>query len=67
MSVKQDRFTFFGVLVAVVIVVLGYLQIAQMYPVAGREDRLPEDASAPSSGSDGRLSTPHEHEEESRP
>lgn len=38
MSVQQDRFTFFGVLAAVVIVVLGYLQISQFYPVAGRGD-----------------------------
>ena len=36
MSVRQDRFTFFGVLIAVVIVVLGYLQLGQLYPVAGR-------------------------------
>ena len=38
MSVRQDRFTFFGVLVAVVIVVLGYLQLGQLYPVTGRGD-----------------------------
>jgi len=38
MSVRQDRFTFFGVLIAVVIVVLGYLQLGQLYPVAGRGD-----------------------------
>jgi len=37
MSVRQDRFTFFGVLVAVVIVVLGYLQLGQLYPVVGRD------------------------------
>ena len=37
MSVRQDRFTFFGVLIAVVIVVLGYLQLGQLYPVAGRD------------------------------
>lgn len=44
MSVRQDRFTFFGVLVAVVIVVLGYLQLGQLYPVAGREDSSGHDA-----------------------
>ena len=38
MSVQQDRFTFFGVLAAVVIVVLGYLQLSQLYPIAGRGD-----------------------------
>lgn len=38
MSVQQDRFTFFAVLVAVVVVVLGYLQLGQLYPVAGRGD-----------------------------
>ncbi|MFN3168292.1 MAG: hypothetical protein ACE37H_14630 [Phycisphaeraceae bacterium] len=36
MSLKQDRLTFFGVLVAVVIAVLGYLQLGSMYPVQGR-------------------------------
>lgn len=39
MSVQQDRCTFFGVLVAVVIVVLGYLQLSQLYPVAGNKNR----------------------------
>lgn len=38
MSVQQDRMTFFGVLIAVVVVVIGYLQLGQMYPVAGRAD-----------------------------
>ena len=38
MSVQQDRLTFFGVLAAVAIVVLGYLQLGRLYPVAGRED-----------------------------
>ena len=38
MSVRQDRYTFFGVLAAVVIVVLGYLQLGRMYPLTGRED-----------------------------
>lgn len=44
MSVQQDRFTFFGVLAAVVIVVLGYLQLGQLYPVEGREDGVARDA-----------------------
>lgn len=43
MSVRQDRFTFFGVLAAVVIVVLGYLQLGQLYPVAGRGDASAHD------------------------
>ena len=43
MSVKQDRYTFFGVLAAVVIVVLGYLQLGRLYPVAGRADHTPDD------------------------
>ncbi|MEM6260128.1 MAG: hypothetical protein AAF711_16255 [Planctomycetota bacterium] len=43
MSVQQDRFTFFGVLIAVVIVVLGYLQLSQLYPVAGRADDTAQD------------------------
>lgn len=38
MSVQQDRLTFFGVLAAVAIVVVGYLQLGRLYPVAGRED-----------------------------
>lgn len=38
MSVRQDRYTFFGVLAAVVIVVLGYLQLGRMYPLTGRDD-----------------------------
>lgn len=49
MSVQQDRFTFFGVLAAVVIVVLGYLQLSQLYPVAGR-------------GDDSAHDTPNDHE-----
>lgn len=54
MSDQQDRFTFFGVLVAVVIVVLGYLQLSQRYPIAG-SDRHPTpglsaDADEPGSG-----------------
>ncbi|MEM9346583.1 MAG: hypothetical protein AAGB26_08190 [Planctomycetota bacterium] len=44
MSVQQDRFTFFGVLIAVVIVVLGYLQLSQLYPVTGRADDTTHDA-----------------------
>ncbi len=36
MSLRQDRLTFFGVLVAVVIAVLGYLQLGSMYPLEGR-------------------------------
>lgn len=38
MSVQQDRLTFFGVIVAVVVVVIGYLQLGRMYPTAGRAD-----------------------------
>lgn len=38
MSVQQDRLTFFGVLIAVVVVVLGYLQLGKLYPVAGRAE-----------------------------
>jgi Tfp pilus assembly protein PilV len=38
MSVRQDQFTFFGVLIAVVIVVIGYLQLSRLYPVTGRGD-----------------------------
>lgn len=34
MSLNQDRLTFFGVLVAVVVVVLGYLQLGHLYPTA---------------------------------
>lgn len=42
MSVRQDRFTFFGVLIAVVIVVIGYLQLSRLYPdpVSGRDDSV---------------------------
>lgn len=36
MSFEQDRLTFIGVLIAVVVVVLGYLQLGQFYPTAGR-------------------------------
>lgn len=36
MSFRQDRLTFFGVLAAVVIAVLGYLQLGTLYPVQGR-------------------------------
>lgn len=38
MSLRQDRLTFFGVLIAVVIAVLGYLQLGSMYPLQGRAD-----------------------------
>lgn len=37
MSLNQDRLTFFGVLIAVVVVLLGYLQLGQVYPVAGKD------------------------------
>ena len=40
MSFRQDRLTFFGVLVAVVIAVLGYLQLGSLYPVEGRAQTL---------------------------
>ena len=46
MSVRQDRFTFFGVLVAVVIVVIGYLQLSRLYPVAGRGDSVVQQPNA---------------------
>ncbi|MEM1354916.1 MAG: hypothetical protein AAGH88_08535 [Planctomycetota bacterium] len=38
MSIGQDRLTFYGVLVAIVIAVIGYIQIAKLYPVAGRTE-----------------------------
>lgn len=38
MSIGQDRLTFFGVLAAIVVAVVGYFQIAKMYPVAGRSE-----------------------------
>jgi len=38
MSLRQDRLTFFGVLVAVLIAVLGYLQLGSMYPIQGRAE-----------------------------
>ncbi len=42
MSFRQDRLTFFGVLAAVVIAVLGYLQLGSLYPVEGRA-QTPQD------------------------
>ena len=36
MSVQQDRLTFIGVLAAVVVVVVAYLQLGRLYPTAGR-------------------------------
>lgn len=38
MSLGQDRLTFIGVLAAIVVAVVGYFQIAKMYPVAGRTE-----------------------------
>lgn len=46
MSARQDRYTFFGVLAAVVIVVLGYLQLGQLYPLTGRGDDGLDDTQA---------------------
>ena len=43
MSVHQDRLTFFGVLIAVVIVVIGYLQLSSLYPIEGREANAAQD------------------------
>ena len=60
MSVRQDRFTFFGVLIAVVIVVLGYLQLGQLYPVAGREDNSSHDAEEVKAGVDDSGEAPLE-------
>jgi Tfp pilus assembly protein PilV len=62
MSVQQDRFTFFGVLIAVVIVVLGYLQIAQLYPVAGRGDAASStrNTSPPADDAGQRTTAPRE-------
>lgn len=60
MSVRQDRFTFFGVLVAVVIVVLGYLQLGQLYPVAGRDDGSGHDAKEAEGGIDDSGEAPLE-------
>lgn len=45
MSVQQDRLTFFGVLIAVVVVVIGYLQIGGFYPAAGHAQPDNADAS----------------------
>ena len=61
MSRRQDRLTFFGVLAAVVVVVLGYLQLGQLYPTTGRTDAsqaTPDeleggDEDAPQQGLDG--------------
>lgn len=52
MSVQQDRLTFFGVLIAVVVVVIGYLQLGGMYPTAGRADASPGDDAVQSSEED---------------
>ena len=41
MSIRQDRLTFFGVLIAVVIAVIGYLQIGALYPVQGQAQSTP--------------------------
>lgn len=35
MSVQQDRLTFFGVLLALFVVVVGYLQLGRIYPMTG--------------------------------
>ena len=48
MSVKQDRLTFFGVLIALVVVVIGYLQLGQIYPIAGRAASSSSEESAES-------------------
>lgn len=61
MSFRQDRLTFFGVLIAVVIAVLGYLQLGSIYPVEGRAqssgergDEVEKKKDEPSSDSDVR-------------
>lgn len=64
MSVRQDRLTFFGVLAAVVIVVLGYLQLGRIYPVAGRDApseaqaQQPDGQHEPGAASDEGLAQP---------
>lgn len=65
MSVRQDRLTFFGVLAAVIIVVLGYLQLGQLYPVAGRQ--TPAAASASDRPAEPRQATPVDEESDTRP
>ncbi|MBX2851714.1 MAG: hypothetical protein KTR15_08220 [Phycisphaeraceae bacterium] len=62
MSVRQDRYTFFGVLAAVVIVVLGYLQLGRMYPLTGREDVAADQVPEEESGSDETGLAPREGE-----
>lgn len=62
MSVRQDRYTFFGVLAAVVIVVLGYLQLGQMYPLAGREDVTAEQTPKEAQETEETGLTPREGE-----
>ena len=37
MSVVRDRLTFFAVMVAVCVAVVGYLQLANLYPTQGRD------------------------------
>lgn len=66
MSVRQDRFTFFGVLIAVVIVVLGYLQLGQLYPVAGRGD-VSMDSSQGATQEDGEAKETAPREGDARP
>ena len=62
MSVRQDRFTFFGVLAAVVIVVLGYLQLGRMYPLTGREDVAAEEAAQEENEAEPKEKAPREGE-----
>lgn len=58
MSLRQDRLTFFGVLIAVVVAVLGYLQLGSMYPVEGRADDTPANLNKPAPGDAPQHKTP---------
>lgn len=56
MSVARDRFTFFAVMAAVGVAVLGYVQLGNVYPTQGRAsdvDRVGDESLEGSDHSDG--------------
>jgi cytochrome c-type biogenesis protein CcmH/NrfG len=70
MSIGQDRLTFYGVLAAIVIAIVGYFQIGKLYPVAGHPDAanaaqnsdaaLPERPDTPQEDAEAAATRPEE-------
>lgn len=63
MAMGQDKLTFYGVLAAIVIAVVGYFQIGKLYPVTGHPEGVEarqDDPATPQEDAEANATRPEE-------